>query len=101
MSKFTFRTKALDINKPMQVFRGTDDPEILSETAAMNRTVPIMPTGMEKEEEEVRAEEEGGGGGGEAASLSVPRAMVVLFPFSLIIISLVSRSAGGAHQGGH
>ena len=52
MSKLSFRARALDATKPMPVFRCEDLPD-LHEYASINRAVPQMPTGMEKEEESV------------------------------------------------
>ncbi|GAB6032370.1 Enhancer of polycomb 2, variant 2 [Chamberlinius hualienensis] len=45
-----FRARALDAAKPMPVF-ATDDLPDLTEFAAINRSVPQMPSGMDKEEE--------------------------------------------------
>jgi enhancer of polycomb-like protein len=50
MSKLSFRARALDSTKPMPVFRSEEVPD-LPDFAAINRAVPQMPTGMEKEEE--------------------------------------------------
>ena len=50
MSKLSFRARALDACKPMPVFRAEEIPD-LPDFAAINRAVPQMPTGMEKEEE--------------------------------------------------
>ncbi|XP_062520073.1 enhancer of polycomb homolog 1-like [Corticium candelabrum] len=50
MSKLQFRARALDNQKPMGVYLADDLPD-LSEMTSMNRSVPQMPTGMEKEEE--------------------------------------------------
>uniref|UniRef100_T1JAR8 Enhancer of polycomb-like protein n=1 Tax=Strigamia maritima TaxID=126957 RepID=T1JAR8_STRMM len=50
MSKLSFRARALDASKPMPVFRCEEIPD-LPDFAAINRAVPQMPTGMEKEEE--------------------------------------------------
>jgi len=50
MSKLSFRARALDASKPMPVFRADEIPD-LPDFAAINRAVPQMPTGMEKEEE--------------------------------------------------
>ena len=53
MSKaLSFRARALDAAKPMAIFR-TDEIPDLPDYAAINRAVPQMPTGMEKEEETV------------------------------------------------
>lgn len=49
-SKLSFRARALDATKPLPVFRCEDLPD-LHEYASINRAVPQMPTGMEKEEE--------------------------------------------------
>ena len=53
MSKVSFRARALDSNKPLPLYYEEELPD-LSEYVAINRTVPQMPTGMEKEEESVR-----------------------------------------------
>jgi enhancer of polycomb-like protein len=50
MSKLSFRARAIDANKPMQVFKDDEIPDLLDFTA-VNRAVLEMPTGMEKEEE--------------------------------------------------
>ena len=50
MSKLSFRARALDANKPMPILRAQEIPD-LPDFAAINRAVPMMPTGMEKEEE--------------------------------------------------
>ncbi|XP_038045377.1 enhancer of polycomb homolog 1-like [Patiria miniata] len=50
MSKLSFRARALDASKPMPVFKTEDLPD-LPDFSAINRAVPQMPTGMEKEEE--------------------------------------------------
>lgn len=50
MSKF--RARALDASRDLAVYRTEYIPD-LAEYAAINRTVPQMPTGMEKEEETV------------------------------------------------
>lgn len=50
MSKLSFRARALDATKPIPVFRAEEIPD-LPDFAAINRQVPQMPTGMEKEEE--------------------------------------------------
>lgn len=52
MSKLSFRARAVDVNRRMPVFFAEELPD-LSEYASINRTVPQMPTGMEKEEEMV------------------------------------------------
>ncbi|XP_054162713.1 enhancer of polycomb homolog 1-like [Oppia nitens] len=49
-SKLSFRARALDSSKPMPVYRSEEVPD-LPEYSAINRAVPQMPTGMEKEEE--------------------------------------------------
>ncbi|XP_074652761.1 enhancer of polycomb homolog 1-like [Tubulanus polymorphus] len=50
MSKLSFRARALDSNKPMPIYKSAEIPD-LPDFAAINRAVPQMPTGMEKEEE--------------------------------------------------
>lgn len=50
MSKVSFRARALDATKLLPIFHATDIPDI-SDYSVINRTVPQMPTGMEKEEE--------------------------------------------------
>ena len=52
MSKLSFRARALDAARPLPVLRLEDLPD-LHEYASINRAVPQMPTGMEKEEESV------------------------------------------------
>lgn len=52
MSKLSFRARALDATKPLPIYHAVDLPD-LSEYNTINRTVPQMPTGMEKEEETV------------------------------------------------
>ena len=52
MSKLSFRARALDANKSMPIYRAEEIPD-LPDFAAINRAVPVMPTGMEKEEETV------------------------------------------------
>ena len=52
MSKLSFRARALDVSKPMPVYKSDEIPD-LPDFAAINRAVPQMPTGMEKEEESV------------------------------------------------
>ena len=54
MSKLSFRARALDASKPMPVYRSDEIPD-LPDFAAINRAVPQMPTGMEKEEESVNS----------------------------------------------
>lgn len=49
-SKLTFRARTLDASKPMAIHRAEDLPELAAENA-INRAVPALPTGMEKEEE--------------------------------------------------
>ncbi|CAI8036158.1 Enhancer of polycomb homolog 2 [Geodia barretti] len=53
MSKLSFRARALDASKPLPIYHARDVPD-LSDYQAINRTVPQMPTGMEKEEETER-----------------------------------------------
>ncbi|KAG7280154.1 LOW QUALITY PROTEIN: hypothetical protein CRUP_037738 [Coryphaenoides rupestris] len=50
MSKLSFRARALDAAKPLPVYRSKDLPD-LHDCVSINRAVPQMPTGMEKEEE--------------------------------------------------
>lgn len=52
MSKVSFRARALDSNKPLPVYTEDELPD-LAEYVPINRAVPQMPTGMEKEEEAV------------------------------------------------
>ena len=52
MSKLSFRARALDAAKPMPVYKSDEIPD-LPDFTAINRAVPQMPTGMEKEEETV------------------------------------------------
>jgi enhancer of polycomb-like protein len=49
-SKLTFRARTLDAAKPMAIHRAEELPELAAESA-INRAVPALPTGMEKEEE--------------------------------------------------
>lgn len=53
MSKLSFRARALDPSKPMPIYLAEELPD-LPEYSAINRAVPQMPSGMEKEEESVR-----------------------------------------------
>lgn len=50
MSKLSFRARALDPTKPMPIYLAEELPD-LPEYSAINRAVPQMPSGMEKEEE--------------------------------------------------
>ncbi|XP_071447247.1 enhancer of polycomb homolog 1 isoform X2 [Hetaerina americana] len=50
MSKLSFRARALDAAKPMPIFMSEELPD-LPDYSAINRAVPQMPSGMEKEEE--------------------------------------------------
>ncbi|XP_050295924.1 enhancer of polycomb homolog 1 [Anthonomus grandis grandis] len=50
MSKLSFRARALDPSKPMPVYMAEELPD-LPDFSAINRAVPQMPTGMQKEEE--------------------------------------------------
>lgn len=52
MSKLSFRARALDPTKPMPIYLAEELPD-LPEYSAINRAVPQMPSGMEKEEESV------------------------------------------------
>ncbi|CAO1337998.1 unnamed protein product [Diamesa serratosioi] len=49
-SKLSFRARALDPSKPMPIYFAEELPD-LQEYSAINRAVPQMPSGMEKEEE--------------------------------------------------
>ena len=49
-SKLTFRARTLDATKAMSIYRAEDLPE-LADSSAISRSVPAMPSGMEKEEE--------------------------------------------------
>jgi enhancer of polycomb-like protein len=51
-SKLSFRARALDPSKPMPIYFA-EELHDLSDYAAINRAVPQMPSGMEKEEESV------------------------------------------------
>lgn len=53
MSKLSFRARALDPSKPLNIHIAEELPD-LTEYSAINRAVPQMPSGMEKEEESVR-----------------------------------------------
>lgn len=55
MSKLSFRARALDAAKPMAVYMAQELPD-LPDFTIINRAVPQMPTGMEKEEETVSGE---------------------------------------------
>lgn len=50
MSKLSFRARALDATKSMPIFRKHEVSD-LPDYSVLNRAVPQMPTGMEKEEE--------------------------------------------------
>uniref|UniRef100_A0A1B6C911 Enhancer of polycomb-like protein n=1 Tax=Clastoptera arizonana TaxID=38151 RepID=A0A1B6C911_9HEMI len=50
MNKPLYRARALDAFKPMPIYVGEELPDFY-EYSAINRSVPQMPTGMEKEEE--------------------------------------------------
>ncbi|XP_033127294.1 enhancer of polycomb homolog 1-like [Anneissia japonica] len=50
MSKLSFRARALDASKPMPIYKSEELPD-LPDFSAINRAVPQMPSGMEKEEE--------------------------------------------------
>ena len=51
-TKLSFRARALDPSKPMPIYFADELPD-LHEYSAINRAVPQMPSGMEKEEESV------------------------------------------------
>ena len=50
MSKTSFRPRQVDYTKQMPVYLNDELPD-LHEYTTINRSVPQMPTGMEKEEE--------------------------------------------------
>lgn len=50
MSKLSFRARALDASKPMPIYLAEELPD-LPDFSAINRAVPQMPSGMQKEEE--------------------------------------------------
>ena len=50
MSKLSFRARQVDYTKPLPIYLSHDLPD-LQDFAAINRSVPQMPTGMEKDEE--------------------------------------------------
>ena len=50
MNKLTFRSRALDVAKPIPIFMAEELPD-LRVYSAINRAVPQMPSGMQKEEE--------------------------------------------------
>ena len=50
-TKLFFRPRNLDNSKPLCIYRAQDLPEVLLEAHGINRAVPALPTGMEKEEE--------------------------------------------------
>ncbi|CAH1116786.1 unnamed protein product [Phaedon cochleariae] len=50
MSKLSFRARALDASKPMPIYMAEELPD-LPDYSAINRAVPQMPSGMQKEEE--------------------------------------------------
>lgn len=49
--QLSFRPRNIDHFKPMQVLKTEDVPDLNNFATTINRTVPQMPTGMEKEEE--------------------------------------------------
>ena len=49
-SKLNFRARTLDASKPLSIYHLEDLPE-LTDLNAISRSVPEMPSGMEKEEE--------------------------------------------------
>lgn len=57
MSKLSFRARQLDANKALPVYRAGELQD-LKDCRTINRAVPQMPTGMEKEEESVSSFEE-------------------------------------------
>ncbi|XP_021962827.1 enhancer of polycomb homolog 1 isoform X2 [Folsomia candida] len=50
MSKLSFRARALDASKALPIYHSTEIPDS-ADCSLINRAVPQMPTGMEKEEE--------------------------------------------------
>lgn len=50
MNKLSFRPRALEITKPLPVYRSEELPD-LPEYSAINRAVPQLPSGMDEEEE--------------------------------------------------
>lgn len=50
MSKLSFRARQVDYTKSLPIYLNDEIPDV-QEYAAINRTVPQMPSGMEKEEE--------------------------------------------------
>lgn len=50
MSKLSFRPRALEITKPLPIYMNEELPD-LPEYSAINRAVPQLPSGMDKEEE--------------------------------------------------
>jgi hypothetical protein len=49
----SLRSRKVDWKKPLPVFRWSECLD-LDETASINRSIPAIATGVEKEEEEVR-----------------------------------------------
>lgn len=49
-SKLSFRSRQVDYTKPLPIYFADDVPD-LTDITAINRSVPQMPTGMEKDEE--------------------------------------------------
>jgi len=49
-SKLTFRARTLDSSRPLAIYLAQDLPELV-DLNSINRAVPVLPTGMEKEEE--------------------------------------------------
>lgn len=49
-SKLTFRARTLDSSRPLSIYRAADLPDLV-DLNSINRAVPALPTGMEKEEE--------------------------------------------------
>ena len=52
MSKTSFRPRQVDYTKHMPIYLNDELPD-LQDFSSINRTVPQMPSGMEKEEESV------------------------------------------------
>jgi len=49
-SKLTFRARTLDSSRPLPIYLAEDLPDLVEQNS-INRAVPALPTGMEKEEE--------------------------------------------------
>ncbi|KAJ1926731.1 Enhancer of polycomb-like protein 1 [Tieghemiomyces parasiticus] len=83
MSKAKFRSRKIDFKRPLPVYRASELPD-LEDATALQRTAPLVETGVEKEEEEehhlqavisaAQAAASGGGssGGAPVAPLYIP-----------------------------